>query len=323
MYYSSKMRSGQRPVSRDKVAGMQKMVDKNHRPEGNALNRKVDQQAALAPADPPAEGGPRRRTWEGFADDYRALSEQLMEMTARQQQAIDQIRALEREVGSRDSDLKRLKAQRQKDLDRLAAVSRTRDLLEKRASAQMAKVAAAVARPAPPSAVPPAAILPPPAQAIEPEQTAAPAAVAIPAQADGFVALYDDSRKVAELGWSDKRWWLRTIGMAQKAQKERRLSDAQLYFEAAIVTRPSASLWEQLGHVLRESGQFLEAELAYRRSLGLKPGRGEPLFLSGYCLEMAGRWAEAIPLYEAALASEPALADRYEHLRDFRARLGG
>lgn len=315
-------------MSLDKVAGTQIMVDKDTKPEGDALNRRVEQQARRVPTDLPPEDGPRRRTWEGFADDYRSLSEQLMVMTQRQHEALDQIRALEQQVGSRESDIKRLKAQRQKDLERLAAVSRTRDLLEKRAAAQMAKVAAAMARPAPPRPVPPPppaaapALAPPPptpAVAEQPQEIEAPAA---PAQAYGFVAFYDDRREVRPLGWSDKKWWLRTIAMAQAAHKERRLGDAQLYFEAAILTRPSASLWEQLGHVLRESGQFLEGELAYRRSLALKPGRAEPLFLSGYCMEMAGRPGEAVTLYEEALQSDPGLVDRYEHLRDFRARLG-
>ena len=302
--------------------GTEMTLDKDSKTGGDALNRKVDQQARDVPTDLPAGDGPKRRTWEGFADDYRALSEELVEVSRRQQEAQAQIAALEQQLGAKDGDFRRLKAQRQKDLERLAAVSRTRDLLEKRSAAQMAKVAAALARPAPPAPAPVAAAAP---VAIAPvvADSAAPAPnMPEPQQAAGFVARIAEVQSPQSLGWSTKRWWLRTVSMAQTAYKERRLGDAQLLFEAALLTRQTASLWDQLGHVLRESAQYLEGELAYRRSLRLSPDRGEILFLAGYCLEMAGRYGEAVPYYEAAMARDASLANRYEHLRDFRARLG-
>jgi len=294
-------------------------VDKDIKAEGDALNRKVEQQAQTVPTDPPAEGGSKRRTWEGFAEDYRSLSEQLVEMSRLRQEAQGQIAALEQQLNAKDGDIKRVKAQRQKDLERLAAVSRTRDLLEKRAAAQMAKVAAALARPAPPAPAPA------PAAPAAPSEPAAPAPtpnMPEPQQAAGFVARIAESDANRSLGWSEKRWWGRTVKMAQVAHKERRLGDAQLLFEAALLTSQTASLWEQLGHVLRESAQYLEGEIAYRRSLALRPDQGEVLFLAGYCLEMAGRFAEAVPFYEGAMERDPSLVNRYEHLRHFRARLG-
>lgn len=304
---------------------MEKKVKKGTGGNADALNRNLGQQARHVPAEVP-EGGTKRRTWEGYADDYRALSEELVEMSRRQQEALAQVKTLESQLNAKESDLKKLKAQRLRDLDRLAAVSRTRDLLEKRASAQMAKVAAALARPvvaepvaqpaiAPPPPPPPA---PAPVPALPPE---APAQIAPAArQPMGFVTRppeSDDKR----LGWRDDRWWRRTIKAANDAHKERRLADAELLLEVALLTKPTSGLWEQLGHVLRESGQYLEAEMAYRHALRLRPDHAEMLFLSGYCLEMAGQPGEAVRLYEAAVASDPKLVNRYEHLIDFRARL--
>ncbi len=283
---------------------MEKKVDKISDRSADALNRNVNQQARHVPSEVPSEDGIKRRTWEGYAEDYRVLSEELVDVSRRQQDAIAQIKTLEAQLGAKEADLERIKNQRLKDLDRLAAVSRTRDLLEKRAAAQMAKVAAALARPGGPAA-----------NAVGHGD--------VPGQQLGisFAERFED-RPALSLGWIDRKWQQRTIRAAQEAQKERRLADAQLLFEAALLTKQSPSLWEQLGHVLREAGQFLDAETAYRRALRAKPDDGEMLFLSGYCLEMAGSASGAIPLYEAALAADPRLTERYDHLRNFRERLG-
>jgi len=294
-------------------------LDKDKRLQGDALNRKVDQQASQVPTDPSSDG-PKRRTWEGYADDYRALSEELVDMSRQRQEAQSQIEALEQQLTSKESELKRVKAQRQKDLDRLAAVSRTRDLLEKRAAAQMAKVAAALARPAPPAMAPPA-FQPAIKQADRQGSTAPIPNLPAPNEAGTFAARLEE-RPARSLGLFDRTWWQRTIRAGRTAHKEQRLGDAQLFFEVALLVNQTASLWKQLGDVLREAGQFSDAEIAYRRALRTEPGNGLILFLSGYCLEMAGDANGAIPLYEAALAADPQLANRYDHLRHFRERLG-
>lgn len=303
---------------------MEKKVDKRAEQNADALNRNIDQQARYAPTGVPPDDGTKRRTWEGYAEDYRGLSEELVEVSRRHQGSLAQIDELEAQIKAKDSDFRRVKAQRLKDLDRLAAVSRTRDLLEKRAAAQMAKVAAAMARPSPPPPAPPgppAVFQPATVDADLPGDQDAVAPSTDQSEAIGFAARLEERADIS-LGWGDRRWWQQTIKAAQKAHKDQRLSDAQLYFEAALLTKQTSSLWEQLGHVLRESGRFLEGEIAYRRALRTRPDHGEMLFLSGYCLEMAGATSGAIPFYTAALESDPQLVSRYPHLRDFHARLG-
>ena len=294
---------------------METKVDKRAEQDADALNRNIDQEARHAPIELPADDGIKRRTWEGYAEDYRGLSEELIEVSRRQQESLSQIEQLNALLQAKDGDLKRVKAQRLKDLDRLAAVSRTRDMLEKRAAAQMAKLTAATARPSGPPELP--VIF----QHVAADPSQKPVHTSEPFEVARLAARLED-RSAGHLGWSDRRWLQRTINFAQQAYKEQRLSDAQLYFEVALLTRQTSSLWEQLGHVLRESGHFLEAEIAYRRALHSRPDHGELLFLSGYCLEMGGAGSSALPFYDAASERDPKLVDRYPHLRDFRDRLG-
>jgi tetratricopeptide (TPR) repeat protein len=292
---------------------VKKAADRN----ADALNRNIGQQARHAPTEVPTDEATKRRTWEGYAEDYRELSEELIDVSRRQQESLSQIKALEAQLEAKAADLKKVKSQRLKDLERLAAVSRTRDLLEKRAAAQMAKVAAALARPAPTMI----------SGATEPSGTTLAARTqSLPSggqpdanQAEG---LRVDAR-AGGLGWLDRLWWRQTVKAAQRAHKERRLGDAQILFEAALLGRQTGVLWAQYGHVLREAGCYLAGELAYRNALSLQPGQAEWHFLSGYCLEMAGQYDDAVPHYRAALTGDPRLADRYDQLRDFRARVGG
>ncbi len=353
---------------------MEKKLIKAAVREADALNQKVDQQARGAAVELDAPDGPRRRTWEGYAADFHALSERLVEVSRAKDEAIAEIKGLERQLEVKESDLRRVKARRLKDLERLAAISRHRDLLEKRSSAQTAKVAAALARHAElltveaPAAVelPPAwDTLVPPADEVEPAlgdmEEAKPATepesevenekaqieervhfadsedvLAVEAEGKGQSDEIREIPRIVEvtplavllaeqadrkLGWSERRWWGGTIKAAQKAHKERRLDDAEAAYESALRTNQTASLWEQLGHVLREAGRFGEAELSYRRALRRCPDNAELIFLSAYCLENAGHYPAAVSLYEATLVIDPAMAARFDHLRDFHARL--
>lgn len=291
------------------------MEEKLEKARANAdlLNEKVGQQAGEAPVDADSGNGPRRRTWEGYAADYHALSERLVEVSQAQRDAMAQVRSLEEQLAAKNGDLARVKAQRLKDLDRLAAVSRTRDLLEKRASAQMARVAAALAR----TGAAPAELA---KGADEGAQGAASHSMPATMHEQSLASLLPDAAD-RQLGWGERRWWNETIRVAQRSHRAGRLDDARATFEVALRTRQTASLWEQYGHVLRENSQFSEAEHAYRRALEMRPGKAELMFLTGYCLEMDGRPGDAVAHYEDALASDPGLVERYDHLRDFRARL--
>lgn len=291
-------------------------------PKADALNDRVNQQAHHAPVVPDTAEGPRRRTWEGYAADYHELSERLVEALRAQAETLAQVEVLSKELASKDAELRRIRVQRLKDLDRLAAVSRTRDLLEKRSSAQMAKVAAALTQPAHSAALPAqqevqgTAGFPAPAGQPTLETLVGP----VPSWKTNTVP---DVGEPADqpLSWAERRWWAATIKMAQAAHKKGRFGYAIAAFEVALRVRQTASLWEQYGHVLRENGAFPAAEVAYERALAMQPGKAEVMFLAGYCLEMVGRGADAAAKYEAALTSDPALETRYDHLRGFRARL--
>jgi tetratricopeptide (TPR) repeat protein len=122
---------------------------------------------------------------------------------------------------------------------------------------------------------------------------------------------------------SSRQWRLKTIREARRAHSKGRLVEAQILFDAALLGGETADMWVELGHVLRERELFEPAEWAYRRSLELKPRQGEVLFLRGFCLEKAGRKEPAARLYEEALAADPELITKYDHLRDYNTRLLG
>jgi tetratricopeptide (TPR) repeat protein len=125
----------------------------------------------------------------------------------------------------------------------------------------------------------------------------------------------------ATMGALDKLWLRRTIKMARAAHRARRLGDAQILFDAALLVRDTPSLWTELAHVLREQKLFDGAQAAYERALQSDPDNAENLFLAGYCAEYADRKDVAARFYDKALARNPKLVDKFDHLRDFNARL--
>lgn len=295
---------------------------------GDGLKRASALQSLQAPTDP---GGPKRRTWEGYADDYRDLSERLVEMSERQQALLDTQASLEQTIADKERVIARLKARRAKDIERLGEIARNRDLLERRASAQMAKVATAMAkvseREQQIGALERRAVvagsttisLPPPmaisgsAEEVAPDMVRPSIAAHAPARpAGGWLA------RIAQ-----RRWWRSTVRYANMAYRAGELVQSEMLFRAALMVRETANLWSQLGDVLREQNQFDAAEQAYDRCLQFAPDRAEVIFLAGYCDEMAGRRNEARSRYERALALDPGLASRYDHLRGFHDRLRG
>jgi tetratricopeptide (TPR) repeat protein len=223
-----------------------------------------------------------------------------------------QLADLQQRLTRSEEALALLKAQRAEDLARLAEISRTRDLLESRAAAQMEIVSRTQAKGRETEKL---------IEALE-QRAGSGRFGPVDGESDDFV------RPLAGFGgksWkgrqSEAQWFERTIELARSTHKAGDLVAAQILFDAALLLNQSPSLWTELAHVLREQELFTGAERAYDRALASDPDNAENLFLAGFCAEKAGRKEAAARRYDAALSKDPSLVDRYDHLKDFNARL--
>ena len=87
-----------------------------------------------------------------------------------------------------------------------------------------------------------------------------------------------------------------------------RMHEALDAFDKAVKADPTnASYWTNLGNARRSFEDFRGAEAAYRRALELDPGYPDALNGAGALLVQSQRAAEAIPMFERALARDPEL----------------
>lgn len=208
-------------------------------------------------------------------------------------------------------ELEQLKDRRAKELERLGEITRTRDLLESRAAVQLNEIAELRQK------------LSDREKQIEQLDRRIGGARLL-GQREPEPDQPDRTGLKGLVPYISSRWWrMKTTREARRAHRKGRLVESQILFDAVLLGGESADLWLELGHVLRERELFEPAEWAYRRSLELKPKQAEVLFLRGFCLEKAGRGERAACLYDEALAADPQLVSKYDHLRDYNTRLLG
>jgi tetratricopeptide (TPR) repeat protein len=219
---------------------------------------------------------------------------------------------LEKELAKQSRTIAQLKNRRAKDFERLAELTRTRDLLEGRLAAQTARTAEALVKIAERDKV-----------VAEMDQRVGGARLLGGSEDDADES--DNDRHEISLIRHPKEylWWRQTVRAARKARAAGKLIEAQILFDAALLGRETGLLWTELAHVLRERKLFEAAEAAYDRALEFDGEKAENIFLAGYCAEMSGHKMQAARRYEAALEKDPKLASRYDHLHDYNARLFG
>jgi protein O-GlcNAc transferase len=90
----------------------------------------------------------------------------------------------------------------------------------------------------------------------------------------------------------------------------KRPKEAVPFASAAVTQDPSyAQGWYNLGRIIKENGDFEEAEKCYRRALSIDPGFTDALNSLGVLLTHVARFAEALECYDLVLLSEPGRAD--------------
>jgi ADP-heptose:LPS heptosyltransferase len=113
---------------------------------------------------------------------------------------------------------------------------------------------------------------------------------------------------------------LRLLRRANAARDAKRWTAAAVLYEEALQIIPGhARAYKQLGHMLKESGDFEAAETRYLQAATLAPKDADLALQMGHFYKVAGRRTEAAEAYRRALALKPGWVEATEEL----ARVGG
>ncbi len=95
-----------------------------------------------------------------------------------------------------------------------------------------------------------------------------------------------------------------------RAARNRDWPAAARYNQQVLRIAPDLTpIWVQLGHALKEQGDYGAAESAYRRALALDGSAADTLLQLGHLLKLQSRWEETADAYERALRLDPRLED--------------
>jgi len=98
----------------------------------------------------------------------------------------------------------------------------------------------------------------------------------------------------------------RFFGMGRSAEARKDWADAEVYYRQAIAASPTlAGAWNNLGVVLMQQQNYLEATNAFRRAADLLPGDPTPYENLGLTYQRAGYAADALRAYELSLERDP------------------
>lgn len=73
-------------------------------------------------------------------------------------------------------------------------------------------------------------------------------------------------------------------------------------------------IWVQLGHALKESGDFDGARLAYQKATASEPENAEYYLHLGHLLKNMGHFEEAVAVFFQCLQCDPEIHDAYDQL---------
>ncbi|HVB17760.1 MAG TPA: glycosyltransferase, partial [Stellaceae bacterium] len=108
----------------------------------------------------------------------------------------------------------------------------------------------------------------------------------------------------------------RLIDEGDKARDVRNWAVAARYYRQGLERQPDLTgIWVQLGHALKEQGDYAGAEAAYRRALVLEPKEADTHLQLGHLLKLKGHRDQAIGEYATAFRLDPELAAAGEELR--------
>ena len=107
-----------------------------------------------------------------------------------------------------------------------------------------------------------------------------------------------------------------------RAANSRDWAAAERHYRRALEWNPELMpLWVQLGHAMKERGEYAGAEVAYRRALALDGTAADTHLQLGHLMKLQGRFDEAAEAYAQAAHLDPRVPDAAEELEDLNRRL--
>src|SRR6185503_17202659 len=107
-----------------------------------------------------------------------------------------------------------------------------------------------------------------------------------------------------------------------RAANSRDWTAAERHYRRALELNPDLMpLWVQLGHAMKERGEYAGAEVAYRRALALDGTAADTHLQLGHLMKLQGRFDEAAESYAQAAHLDPRVPHAAEELENLNRRL--
>lgn len=120
-------------------------------------------------------------------------------------------------------------------------------------------------------------------------------------------AIKDSIQSLVQRGTNPSTKELRRQGDA--ARDTQNWAEAATHYELYLAAMPKdAPIWVQLGHALKEQGDFLAAQAAYQNAEALTPEDADLMLQIGHLLKTLGRANDATSYYVKSLRLAPTLA---------------
>lgn len=108
----------------------------------------------------------------------------------------------------------------------------------------------------------------------------------------------------------------RLVAEGDRARDARNWAVAARHYRQAVERQPGLMpIWVQLGHALKEQGDFDGAEGAYRRALALDPSAADTHLQMGHLLKLQGHRDRAVEAYATAVRLDPDMTAAAESLQ--------
>jgi len=96
-----------------------------------------------------------------------------------------------------------------------------------------------------------------------------------------------------------------------------------VFFQTMVADAPrSARSHSELGSALAEAGRFAEAQPAFERALAIKADDPIILYNQGHALTSEGRYDDAVAVYQRAIAANPRFGQAFENLGNVESARG-
>jgi len=105
------------------------------------------------------------------------------------------------------------------------------------------------------------------------------------------------------------------LSRAQENTRAREWAQASADFRVVLDAEPArAEIWVQLGHALKESGDYQGARIAYERGVELEPDAAETFLHLGHLLKNLGETRDAGLVFAEVLKLAPETHDAFDQL---------